>query len=425
MLKRLGVPLVVVLISSACADADKDTPTAPDGAAPRSVQTLKSERKSHRTLDERFARVDSVADGFAGMFLDEGTLVIRRKPARATQASIRAAVETEFGRDMDLAGVPVRFESAHYGWLELNRWFESLRGLLGTGLAHSLDIAEDRNRIVVWIQPDMSVDAVLREIETRGVPREAVKIEARLPAKTRVSLQDRVRPLWGGLRITRSDQGYCTLGFLAKDGFENPYFVTASHCTYYVAAPDGTIFYQNTPSANNRVGFEIHDPYTFACTENEYYGCRYSDAALIAIDDGVWWDFGGIARTTSVGSITLDQQSGWFFEISSHGLAILGMELSMIGSESGWTTGTVTNTCQTTAPLGGGFTRICQVRVTGNNADGDSGAPVIIPDLVNGTATLFGILWGGRAGWYYYSPIFNVLDDLGWYYTFEGGSLPG
>ena len=211
MLKRLGVPLVVVLISSACADADKDIPTAPRDATPRSLQTSKSGGKSYRTLDERFARVDSVADGFAGMFLDEGTLVIRRKPARATQASIQAAVETEFGRDVDLAGVSVRFENADYGWLELSRWFVSLRGLLGTGLAHSLDIAEDRNRIVVWIHPGISVDAVLREIDARGVPRHAVEIEEKLPPKRAAyppTLQDRVRPLWGGLQVWPDPLGW-------------------------------------------------------------------------------------------------------------------------------------------------------------------------------------------------------------------------
>ncbi len=61
---------------------------------------------------------------------------------------------------------------------------------------------------------------------------------------------------------------------------------------------------------------------------------------------------------------------------------------------------------------------------------GDSGAPVIIPSLVNGTASLFGINWGryyirGQGWFFVYSPIFNVLNELGPLYTFEGGGLPG
>jgi hypothetical protein len=424
MLKKLGLPVVVVLLLSACADRDKGLPTAPGDATPGSVQAFKSAGKSHRTLDERFARVDSVADGFAGMFLARGMLVIRRKPGRATQADMRAAVETEFGRDIDLSRVSVRFENTDYGWLELNQWFESLRDLLGMGFAHSLDIAEDRNRIVVWTQPDMPVDAVLREIEARGVPRHAVEIEARLAAKkAAVTLRDRVRPVWGGLQV-RTAIDECTLGFLAKDTYGDRHFVTNSHCTLVEGAPDRVIFYQNSVGTNNRVGWEVLDPYAFACGDNPTYGCRYSDAALIAIDDSVWWGFGGIARTTSIGSITLDSQNGWSFEITSHGLAIVGMELSKIGRTSGWTTGTVSATCVAVDP-GDGFTRLCQDVVTGYATGGDSGSPVIVPDLVSGTAMLFGVLWGVGEGFFVYSPIFNVLDDLGWLYTFEGGSLPG
>ena len=92
-----------------------------------------------------------------------------------------------------------------------------------------------------------------------------------------------------------------------------------------------------------------------------------------------------------------------------------GMTVDKIGRTTGWTFGTVTNTCFSDTRVDG-IVRQCSYAGNYGSSGGDSGAPVFM--WHGNTVTLVGIHWGAGG---VFSPLGGLRLNLG---TFTFGALP-
>ena len=125
---------------------------------------------------------------------------------------------------------------------------------------------------------------------------------------------------------------------------------------------------------------------------------------------------GKIARTTGLGSLTIDPANPTF-TINARGIANKDASVDKVGRTTGWTRGTVSNTCVDTGVQGSTIVLLCQTFVTSSNVivqGGDSGSPVFAIGS-GGNVTLLGGLWGGNQSGtqFVYSPIANIEAELG------------
>jgi hypothetical protein len=105
-----------------------------------------------------------------------------------------------------------------------------------------------------------------------------------------------------------------------------------------------------------------------------------------------------VARPTFVGvnyaagSTTLDS---WWMNIAKAGLLpYVGLTVDKVGQTTGWTRGTVTQTCA--AKVVEGAVKLCSDAVTGSRAGfGDSGSPVFYPEVSPDPLYALGILHTG------------------------------
>jgi hypothetical protein len=95
----------------------------------------------------------------------------------------------------------------------------------------------------------------------------------------------------------------------------------------------------------------------------------------------------------------------------------VGQTVNKIGRTTGWTSGTVSNTCVNTGVSGTKIVQLCQTFVSSGNTivlGGDSGSGVW-RDQGGNNVQLVGILWGGNGSGtlFVYSPLKNVVQELG------------
>jgi hypothetical protein len=231
------------------------------------------------------------------------------------------------------------------------------------------------------------------------------------------------RPLRGGIEIGFGLGSACTMGFLIADGSQ---FVTNSHCTASMFALDGRRFYQLSPADEDHfIGTEVLDPGTYACGGT---ACRNSDAAIVQLQNpNIPADWGYIVRTSfpngggrsgGYGSLEEDAIFPTWRLSAKHTFVLQNWRLEKVGRTTGWTWGTVLNTC---ADYNGpGYRLVCQVRASYYSQGGDSGSPVLDWHHANygAHAYLAGIHWGSTGGtsasdYAWFSPISRVEMDLG------------
>ena len=296
------------------------------------------------------------------------------------------------------ARAPSALEAQHQRLLPL---FE-LAGVVYT------DADETRGRFVVGVV-DRDVEPLARaRARAAGVPFQLVDIVETQPIVQVTTLQDKVRPVVGGLQI-RFSQYLCSLSFNAvRNGVSG--FVTASHCSDIQGAADGTQYYQPlNQMTNEHIGQEIADPGFFRCARGRK--CRYSDANFSQADAGVV-TLGGIAKTTGPNNGSLD--IGGQFTITGEESGVAEQTVNKVGRTTGWTQGKVTNTCVNTGVSGTNIVLLCQNFVDAGVGAGDSGSPVFRIDSGD-NVKLQGTLWGGNTSgtMFVYSPIGNIEQELG------------
>ena len=279
------------------------------------------------------------------------------------------------------------------------------------------DADEARGRLVVGVL-DRDVEGPVRgRLRALGVTSQSVDVVETDAIFQVATLRDRAPAIVAGLQI-RFSQYLCSLGFNAFNENGLPGFVTASHCSDRQGSVDGTTYYQ--PSAqvpNDLIGTEIADPAYVrngaGCPKGRK--CRRSDANFSRAEGPRPFTLGSIARTIP-GSLTIDPANP-SFDITSDDVAGVGSIAHKVGRTTGWTQGTVTNTCVNTGVSGTTLVLLCQTFVSGDGVivgGGDSGSPVFALSG-NGAATLLGGLWGGNSSGtqFVYSPIANIRSELG------------
>jgi hypothetical protein len=374
-----------------------------------------------RTIDDLFAEVARRVPAFGGMFLseDERTLYVYLTDLRSpVVAAAQAAIAAVFGAQR-IPQDGIREIQGQYGFLQLKEWYDrmwpSVLAIPGVALT---DINDMKNRLTIGLERmnEEILNPVKQALQKLGIPHEAVNFEEIGPIKFATTLRDRVRPVVGGL-LLRSEK-ICTLGFNAiRAGFNG--FVTASHCTNVQGGVESTVFYQTTITESNRIGIETADPLYQqfpACPSGRW--CRYSDSAFARYDSGVSFSQGYTARTTGLGSITVDPTYPTFRIVAKTNSIILGESpINKIGQRTGWTQGPITAVCQNVNVSLTNITLLCQNRVRANVEGGDSGSPVfkITNSPTSGDVMLYGILWGrSGTGWpwdpvqFWFSSIFDV-----------------
>jgi len=95
------------------------------------------------------------------------------------------------------------------------------------------------------------------------------------------------------------------------------------------------------------------------------------------------------------------------------GCLATGTTVNKIGRTTGWTAGSITNTCVNTGVQGSRVVLFCQTFVSAGVGGGDSGSDVF--QVTGSSVKLAGVLWGGNGAGtqFVYSPFGNVVSELG------------
>jgi hypothetical protein len=403
--------VLALIVSSAC--QDQSQPTAP--TAPSQEPDL---RQAPQGPPEDPIALGRTVPGFGGFYFDAtgAPTVYLRDPGR------RGAVAAALAPYFQAEGVDpsrLRVLRGDFDYTQLDQWFAKVSpAALAVPGAVFADLDEASNRLRIGVEHAAAQAAVRSAIARLGVSAEAVIVEQTEPIQQAASLRDKVRPVLAGLQINFT-QFICTLGFNATRNGQNS-FITASHCTAKRGGVESTKYYQPlSTTSGSFIGTEVADPPFFtggACPNGRK--CRYSDAARAAYASGVSFTLGRIEKTTAVntGALTISGN----FSITSEGSGSVGNTVNKVGRTTGWSRGSLTNTCVNTNVSGTNITLLCQNWVQARVDAGDSGSPVFIN---SGTSSvkLAGILWGGdltSKTTFVYSPIGRIEQELGSLTTF-------
>lgn len=368
-------------------------------------------------MDAELAAINNLVPGFGGLFKDEqGVLTVYLLPNVGEQ-------------QRQLFGPNVRFRDADFEFRQLLGWRDSLLNVLDTAGIALLDADESRNRVRIGIErgaPEGVERALRARLRTLGVPQRAVVFEEVPPILPLQTLRDPFNPVPGGVEIHWSNF-LCTLGFNARPVVdtapaESCFFVTNDHCTDVQGQVTGTVYMQ--PLFGPQIAVEVLDPPFFsggACPAGRI--CRYSDASMAEYFDAADCELGAIARTDALNSITIDPNAPRWKIVRKLGGASVGHLVAKVGRTTGWTEGTVSQTCVAVNVFGSNITRLCQSLVPDPNpgdpfpivGSGDSGSPVFLRRVDSSQAALVGILWGGDANGtvFVFSPVENIERDFG------------
>jgi hypothetical protein len=270
---------------------------------------------------------------------------------------------------------------------------------------------------------------VAQVLARQGVPASAYRVEVTPPIHFAATLRDVHRPTFGGIQIHFGNY-LCTLGFNV-DHSGGRSFITNSHCTNQQGGTEGTTYYQPTSTAaSTAIGVEADDPTYFKggqCSRGKV--CRYSDAARVLYNSGTESSRGVIAKTTGVNSGSLDIDGSFSIGEQDNTSTSFSGTIQKVGRTTGWTQGTVSQTCARVNVSGSNIQLICQTLVQHSTdtivAGGDSGSPVF---TTSGSGTkLVGILWGGSTDGrlFVFSPLKNIQDELGGLVATASGSGGG
>jgi len=400
-----------VLTVAAC----QDSPSAPEpGPA--------SELRANQAIGLPAAGdLDRQVPGFGGFFLDrDGSPTIYM-----TRGSDRGKAERALEKLLSTRGGPaaLRVREAKHTWKDLERWQQDVTGAAFDGAgAVFVDNDETSNSVRVGVEDVGSMGRIRAAAAQLGVPDDALIIERAEPIVQLATLQNVVdRPVRAGVQI--NFPGFlCSVGFNATSGGQAS-FVTASHCTNTQGGVESTPYWQPLQSTDpTQIATEVADPDYFrgsrgnACPKSRR--CRYSDASRAAYLDAGNQALGSIARTSGPNNGSLDIVGS--FSITGDDLTnsvAVGQIVDKVGRTTGWTEGTVTNTCVNTGVSGSNIVQLCQTFVSSSGTivlGGDSGSGVW-QSAGGNNVTLVGILWGGNGSGsqLVYSPFKNIVQELG------------
>jgi len=357
----------LALVIGACERAptpvlEPDDPTAVVPELDASAHVELPSASVAMAIDAYFFQLAARYPSFAGWRLDgHGKPIVHIRPdaPEAAKEGMLTAVRRWFASDQAVDMSEVDWEMADYPYGDLHVWRNAARSLFLRNRIHSLGVRVATNRLHVGISPEPSRAEVKAELEGLGIPLTAVMLEQFVPppplaSLTADSLTHAQRPLRGGFAISHDAGGWCTYGANVAHTSVPRGFLTASHCTPVPAdAVSPAVRWFQPNAAYPQIGFEAADAKPFACMSGDwvsYDRCRHSDVALIAISDGVDWDFGSIAQTEWVGSTNgsrkISAANPKFHLVGEIYHTSEGAHVDKMGRASGWTTGRVTDNCK-------------------------------------------------------------------------------
>lgn len=412
---RLFRPVLCAGLLAIVACADSSNPTEPEGGmlASRGQGGPPAELPS---ADELARQVP----GFGGFYLD----ATGAPTVYLTRGSDRGNAEralTGYLAAQGLGPAALQVREGSYGWQQLERWQEAAtEAAFESAGAVFVDNDETVNRIRIGVVDLSSLGQVRAAVARSGLPDDAVIIQRAEPIVMVASLQNVVdRPVRAGVQI--NFPGFvCSVGFNATSGGQNS-MITASHCTNTQGGVENTPYWQPLQSSQpTQIAVEVADPqYTRngpGCPKGRR--CRRSDAARAVYMNGVVGALGVIARTSAANNGSLEITGS--FSITSNDAnnsTAVGTVVHKVGRTTGWTSGTMTNKCVNTGVSGTNIVQLCQNFVTAGVAGGDSGSDVF-STTGSSTVKLLGVLWGGGGGQFVFSPLQNVIQELGPLTTF-------
>jgi hypothetical protein len=281
------------------------------------------------------------------------------------------------------------------------------------------DNDEVTKRLLFGVENERVIPAVRTVLSQLGIASADYRIVVTAPIHQVATLQDRWRPTQAGIQI-HFGQYLCSMGFNADFGSERS-FITASHCTNKQGGVEGTQYYQPLSTVDPTViATEVADPTYFTYRDDPICPrgkiCRYSDSSRELYNPAVASTRGAIARTSApnnnslevVGSFTVTAQDD-----NGTG-APVGATVNKVGRTTGWTQGSVTNTCVNTNVFASRVQLLCQTFVAAGVGGGDSGSGVFTISR-GANVTLVGILWGGSSSGqtFVFSPLNQVEQELG------------
>jgi hypothetical protein len=276
------------------------------------------------------------------------------------------------------------------------------------------DNDESIGKLVFGVENASAIPGVQRALAAVGASSDEYVVEVTEPIRQMATLRDRFRPTQAGIQIHFGNY-VCTMGFNVDHGGGRS-FITNSHCTNTQGGVEGTTYAQPTRTVDPTViATEVADPVYVkggACPRGKV--CRNSDASRALYSASVASNRGEILKTTGAnnGSLTV----GGLFTVTSQDNTTknfqVGRILNKVGRTTGWSQGPVDRTCVNVNVQGSRVHQFCQTLVTAAVDGGDSGSPVF--GITSGdNVELVGILWGGGSGYYVFSPLASIQQELG------------
>ena len=434
MRNRRALPLLIVALIGfiAC----QDTPTRATVAANHRARLSAFNQAlttKIATQDDHLEEVAAQEPAFAGMFVENGQLIVMLTDLSRPVSAVRGAITSVF-TDPRFTTIPIQTRQAKYGWSQLYAWGTVLPRAFSVPGVTVTDLDEVDNRISIGIANDAAKTPVLAMLARAGIPAEAIVFKTRKPVlMSTFSLHDEVRNIFGGLYI-ENDQltAGCTLGFNAIYQGDTV-FATNGHCSeFWGRSGDATGFYQDTTSQTwELIGAEGYEEPFFDSTSNPAcpgHNCKYNDLELSVYNSAtrpnqnLGFLYLPTTRTQFGNNNTVNTAGTWNATITNKELyPLVGDTVNKIGSTTGWTSGPVTATCENVQEFtaaGDTVYVLCQHEAAMGVYHGDSGSGVFKYYSAGDTATMDGQVWAGdslvNAGSYLYFKYtyFSTINDI-------------
>ena len=416
------------LLATACSFPDEPVPVP---SVPSS-KSARLHRDARPTIDQEFIDLAQAVPGFAGMYLEHGTMIVNAQ-ANADRAAMGRAIR-EWARREDRTewrigiGKGLAFRTVAYSFDQLAAWRVQLLSAGRIPSLVSIDVDEVNNRVQLGVT-DIAAASIPARLTALGIPNAAVEVKLETPLVYETTVRDYFRPVPGGVLIEGPDW-YCSIAANVNSSEFGPGFITASHCTYnFGNYADMTPFNQHVGSTNE-IGVEVADGGVGECPiEIQIQGpgeCRFSDAAFIGYLNPSDAQVGYVARTITPDETFLDMRST--IDANHPRFAVAGASMRRLpvgtgiykmGKTTGWTSGTVTTTCvDYYRPQRNVWLR-CNSGGNYDSAGGDSGGLIFTWDGSSTSITLQGVHVGVDYSDKVFSPWLYVDLDL----NFQIGSM--
>jgi hypothetical protein len=400
------VVLAIFILSGSCSDLTGPTTGQRSTANEKSKVDFWQATAQSRSIDDELADIAREVPGFGGVYFDASGNAVARLDMPA-KVGVLEPVLLRFLSRHGRSNIRIRYAPSEFDFDQLTQW----RALLTHATIPQLtltDIDERTDKLHIGVATKEAVVTARQAARDAGIPSGALTIDVIPPTVVNRSITTIQRPMVGGLSIGTST-GSCTLGYivvwsdwvtLIEDYQRRPrYLLTNSHCTDAFGASTSQRLGQ--PTTGQPIATEVSDPPLFSNSENSRCpsdrSCRWSDAALFAIDDTVSNAPGEIANVAYAQfDYTTTRLIGEWWS------PFVGDSVQKVGAQSGMSAGRVTTSCvdlpqfQTRNGVleDTGRTMLCQYQANIHSESGDSGGPIY--GFYNGKHVALGILWGAQ-----------------------------